>query len=99
MSKSEDSVWLTITDTDGKVVVETGLLRMFPAWHCTDFTIIISNHEMQNKGYGSEIISTMLSMTFNEYEVNRVSIEVMGLNTDAVELYKKIEFKQEGIQE
>ena len=97
--KSEDSVWFTITDTDGKVVGETGLLRMFPTWHCTDLTIIIPNPEMQHKGYGSETISLMLDMAFNEYEMNRVSIGVVGLNTDALEFYKKIGFKQEGIQE
>ena len=39
--RSEDSVWFTITDLDGSVIGETGLLRMFPAWHCTDLTIII----------------------------------------------------------
>ena len=38
-------------------------------------------------------------MAFNEYEMNRVSIGVVGLKTDALEFYKKIGFKQEGIQE
>lgn len=31
--KREDSVWYTITDLDGNIIGETGLLRMFPAWH------------------------------------------------------------------
>ena len=31
--RSEDSLWFTITDGEGHIVVETGLLRMFPAWH------------------------------------------------------------------
>ena len=29
--KSEDSVWFTITDLQGNIIGETGLLRMFPA--------------------------------------------------------------------
>ena len=29
--RSDDSVWFTITDIDGSVIGETGLLRMFPA--------------------------------------------------------------------
>ena len=41
----------------------------------------------------------MLDMAFNEYKMNRVSIGVVGLNTDALEFYKKIGFRQEGIQE
>ena len=39
--KSKDSVWFTITDLDGNLLGETGLLRVFPAWHQTDLTIII----------------------------------------------------------
>ena len=31
--RSEDSLWFTITDGEGHIVGETGLLRMFPAWH------------------------------------------------------------------
>ena len=97
--ESEDSVWFTITDLDGNIIGETGLLRMFPAWHQTDLTIIIPNPEMQHKGYGSEAIRIMLDMAFHEYEMHRVSIGVVGLNTDALEFYKKIGFKQEGILE
>ncbi len=97
--RSGDSVWFTITDREGAIIGETGLLRMFPAWHCTDFTIIIPDPDMQHKGYGTEAIGMMLDMAFDELEMNRVSIGVVGLNTDALAFYKKIGFKQEGIQE
>lgn len=69
------------------------------AWHQTDLTIIIPDPAMQHKGYGSEAIRIMLDMAFHEYEMHRVSIGVVGLNTDALEFYKKIGFKQEGILE
>lgn len=97
--KSEDSVWFTITDLDGNIIGETGLLRMFPAWHCTDLTIIIPDPEKQHKGYGTEAIRLVLDMAFHEFEMNRVSIGVVGLNTEALDFYKMIGFKQEGIQE
>ena len=97
--RSEDSLWFTITDKDGKIIGETGLLRMFPAWHQTDLSIIIPDPEMQHKGYGTEAIKIMLNMAFKEYEMHRVSIGVVALNTDALEFYKKIGFKQEGIME
>ncbi|MCR4949787.1 MAG: GNAT family N-acetyltransferase [Solobacterium sp.] len=97
--RSDDSVWFTITDQEGSVIGETGLLRMFPAWHCTDLTIIIPDPEKQNKGYGTEAITLMLDLAFNEYDMNRVSIGVVGLNTSALEFYRKIGFRQEGIQE
>ena len=97
--KSEDSVWFTITDFDGNLIGETGLLRMWPVWHCTDLSIIIPDPKMQNKGYGTEAIRIMLDMAFSRYEMNRVAIGVVGLNTNALAFYSKIGFKQEGIQE
>ncbi|MBP5491194.1 MAG: GNAT family N-acetyltransferase [Lachnospiraceae bacterium] len=97
--RSEDSVWFTITDLDGNIIGETGLLRMFPAWHCTDLTIIIPDPEKQHKGYGTEAIRLVLDMAFHEFEMNRVSIGVVGLNTEALEFYTMIGFRQEGIQE
>lgn len=97
--RSADSAWFTITDLDGSIIGETGLLRMFPAWRQTDLTIIIPDPKMQHKGYGTEAIRIMLDMAFNEYGMHRVSIGVVGLNTAALEFYKKIGFKQEGILE
>ena len=96
---SDDSIWYTITDFDGNIVGETGLLRMWPVWHCTDLSIIIPDPEMQHKGYGSEAIRIMLDMAFRQYDMNRVAIGVVGQNTEALAFYKKVGFKQEGIQE
>ena len=97
--QSKDAVWFTITDFDGNLIGEAGLLRMFPAWHQTDLTIIIPDPKMQQKGYGTEAIRMLLDMAFHEYQMHRVSIGVVGLNTNALEFYKKIGFKQEGILE
>ena len=97
--KSEDSVWFTITDPEGNILGETGLLRMWPARHCTDLSIIIPDPAVQHQGYGTEAIRIMLDMAFNRYDMNRVSIGVVGLNTNALAFYRKIGFKQEGIQE
>lgn len=97
--KSEDSVWFTITDLNGSIIGETGLLRMFPAWHCTDLSIIIPDPKMRNKGYGTEAIRIMLDMAFDRYKMNRVAIGVVGANTEALAFYQKIGFRQEGIQE
>ena len=97
--KSEDSVWFTITDLQGNIIGETGLLRMFPAWHQTDLTIIIPDPKMQSKGYGTEAIRLMLDLAFETYQMHRVSIGVVGLNTEALRFYEKIGFKKEGILE
>ena len=97
--KSEDSVWYTIPDMDGGIIGETGLLRMWPAWRCTDLSIIIPDPEMRRKGYGTEAINIMLDLAFEKYGMNRVAIGVVGLNSEALSFYRKIGFKEEGIQE
>ncbi|MBR3348506.1 MAG: GNAT family N-acetyltransferase [Solobacterium sp.] len=97
--KSEDSLWFTITDFEGNLIGETGLLRMFPAWHQTDLTIIIPDPKMQSQGYGTEAIRLMLDLAFETYGMHRVSIGVVGLNTEALRFYERIGFKKEGILE
>ena len=97
--KTKDSVWFTITDHDGNILGETGLLRMWPAWHCTDLSIIIPDPAVQHQGYGSEAIRMMLDLAFETYDMNRVSIGVVGLNTNALAFYRETGFVQEGIQE
>ncbi len=97
--RSEDSVWFTITDPDGNIIGETGLIRMWPAWRCTDLSIIIPDPNMQHKGFGSEAIRLMLDLAFFGYDMHRVAIGVVGQNTNALAFYRKIGFRQEGIQE
>ena len=95
----EDSLWFTITDLEGRILGETGLLRMFPAWRCTDLSIIIPDPEAQGKGFGTEAIRLMLDLAFHKYDMNRVSIGVVGLNERALRFYERIGFKKEGLQE
>lgn len=97
--ESKDRDWFTVMDKKSKIIGETGLLRMFPQWHCTDFTIIIPDPEEQGKGYGTEVTRLMFDLAFNQWNFNRVSIGVVGFNTSALGFYEKVGFKKEGIQE
>lgn len=96
---AEDSDWYTITDLNGKIIGETGLLRMWPVWHCTDLSIMIPNPEDQGKGYGTEVINMMCELAFGKYEMNRIAIGVVGKNVEALNFYKRVGFREEGIQE
>jgi len=98
--EAPDCDWYAVTDkTTGELVGETGLLRMWPHWRCTDMSIIIPNPAHQGKGYGGEATRLMLAHAFEHYNMNRVSIGVVGLNMPARGFYEKVGFKQEGIQE
>ncbi|QSX06456.1 GNAT family N-acetyltransferase [Sedimentibacter sp. zth1] len=98
--QSSDGDWYTVVDKEtGRVIGETGLLRMFPKWATTDLTIIIPNPEDYGKGYGTETINLMFDLAFTKLNFNRIAIGVVGFNHSALSFYKKVGFKQEGIQE
>lgn len=97
--EAADCDWYTVTDLSGRIVGETGLLRMWPHWFCTDMSIIIPNPDDQGKGYGGEAVRLILARAFHHYHMNRVAIGVVALNTSALSFYDHIGFKKEGIQE
>jgi RimJ/RimL family protein N-acetyltransferase len=49
-------------------------------------------------GYGFESYLKFIPYLFDNYNLNKISLEVLSTNTRAVNLYKKIGFKKEGIK-
>ena len=98
-NESADRDWYAITDLSGRIVGETGLLRINTDWNCTDMSMIIPNPDDQGKGYGGEAVRMMLDRAFNHYNMNRVAIGVVGQNTQALKYWGRLGFKQEGLQE
>jgi len=94
-----DEDWFAITDLSGRIIGETGFLRLWRHWLCTDMSMIIPNPEDQGKGYGSEAGRLMINRAFNYYNLNRISVGVVELNTHAVRYWERLGFRKEGIQE
>jgi len=99
-SRNDNSrVWFVIVEKEtNRVIGETGLLRMFPAWRTTDMSLIIGNEEARGKGYGAEVVRLMLNYAFGYLNFHRVAIGVVGTNERALRFYEKVGFKHEGIQ-
>ena len=98
--EDNDEDWYAIVDKKtSRLIGETGLLRMWHHWYCTDMSMIIPNPDDQRKGYGTEAGYLMLDRIFNHYNFNRVSIGVVELNTRALKYWERLGFKKEGIQE
>jgi diamine N-acetyltransferase len=94
-----ERVWFMIVARDtGRVIGETGLLRMFHPWRTTDLSIIIGEKDAWGLGYGTEAIDLLLDYAFGYLNFHRVSIGVVGFNEKALQFYEKIGFKREGIQ-
>lgn len=49
------------------------------------------------KGYGTEALRLALGFAFNELNLNRVWLTVIGYNTRAVRTYEKVGFRHEGV--
>ncbi len=94
-----ERVWFAIVTQEGdRLIGETGLLRMFPAWRTTDMSIILGDRSAHGKGYGREAMELMLDYAFGYLNFHRVSIGVVGTNARALKFYEHVGFKQEGIQ-
>ena len=99
INSDSSRVWLAaVRREDGKIIGETGLLRMFSPWRTTDLTIIIPDLAEQGKGYGTEAVNLMLDYAFGYLNFNRVAIGVVGFNAQALAFYRKIGFVEEGRQ-
>ena len=90
--------FVIVVKENDRVIGETGLLRMFPAWRTTDISIIIGEKEAWGKGYGTEAILLLLDYAFRCLNFHRVAIGVVGFNKRAISFWKKIGFKKEGVQ-
>lgn len=97
--RDETRDWYTITDRQGRIIGETGLLRIWKDWNCSDLTIIIPDKEDQGKGYGKEALHLLLHKAFTFHCLNRIAIGVVEKNVNAVKFYERAGFVKEGIQE
>lgn len=99
MRREEDRVWFTIVLKDGdRVIGESGLLRIFKPWRCTDMTIIIGEKDAWGEGYGTEAGRLVLGHAFKKRGMHRVSIGVVGFNERALRFWESLGFKREGVQ-
>ena len=92
-------IWFAIVLKDGdRVIGESGLLRMFKPWLCTDMTIIIGEKDAWGQGYGTEAGRLVLDHAFKKLRFHRVSIGVVAFNRRAVRFWEGLGFKKEGVQ-
>ncbi len=99
VQNDQDRVWFAVVlKENDQLIGETGLLRMFPAWRTTDLSIILGEKQAWGQGYGTEAITLLLDYAFGCLNFHRVAIGVVAFNHAALDFYKKVGFKQEGVQ-
>jgi RimJ/RimL family protein N-acetyltransferase len=99
VQNDEDRVWFVVVLREGgRVIGETGLLRIFPPWRTTDLTLIIGEQDAWGRGYGTEAITLLLDYAFGFLNIHRVAVGVVGFNQRALRFYESVGFRREGIQ-
>lgn len=54
--------------------------------------------EFQGKGYSKESYKIFIPQIFEEYDLHKISLEVLSTNKRAINLYLKLGFRREGIK-
>lgn len=62
------------------------------------FGVFVADKKNNNKGIASESSKIILDFAFNGIGLNRIDLEVLTKNKNAIYLYKKLGFKDEGIK-
>jgi len=89
------NVVFIVEDPDGKAV---GYVQMNGIDH-KNRSVEIGIHlspQAQGKGYGKDAFRTLMRFAFREMNMHRVFLQVFAFNERAIELYKKLGFREEG---
>ncbi len=58
---------------------------------------LLLNKEYQGKGYGTDVVKSIMSYSFNELRLNRLETTIISINEPSLKLFAKCGWKQEGI--
>lgn len=95
--RKSDKVF-SIDTSEGKHIGNTGLHQIKKEDRNAVLGVFIGNKNYWNKGYGKDVITTLLNYGFNKLKLHRVDLSVYDYNKRAINLYKKLGFKTEGIK-
>lgn len=90
--------YVIVLDEGDRIVGEAGLVRMNAEWRTTDMTVIIGEPDVRGNGYGTEAARLILDLAFGYYGFHRVAIGVVGFNEGALRFWKRLGFREEGVQ-
>jgi len=82
-------------DSPSKKIGVVFLNHIHPIYRTGEFGITLGDEEYRGKGYGKDMLLTLLQYGFEQLNLNRIWCEVYS-NNNSVHLYREIGFKDEG---
>lgn len=99
ISNDESRIFLVIVDKASNELIGDIELNYIDLLNRSSFIRIqISNNNYLSKGYGTEAMKLLLDYGFGVYNLHRIELEVYSYNHRAIQAYKKLGFKEEGIK-
>jgi RimJ/RimL family protein N-acetyltransferase len=93
--QKDDSFAIHLRDDDEPIGI-VSLMNVSEANASAELSIIVGHSEDRHHGYGAEAIAVLLDYAFGERGLNRVGLSVFEFNEDAIAVYKKLGFREEG---
>ncbi len=85
-----------VVSEDDRLIGSCGLHLGKPHARRAGFGIMIGDVDAQNQGYGSEAVQLAVRFGFEEINLNRIELSVLGGNDRAMRCYEKAGFVREG---
>lgn len=95
-STTDKTIYFTITKKDDTPIGFIALNKINYTHKNCGLGIVIGETDEQGKGYGKDAMELIIDYAFNTLNMNKITIEVIEINTLAIDFYIKLGFFEEG---
>lgn len=97
VSRNAATVMFAIRRRTHPAIIGTVVLtKIHPVHRSAELGVRIGAEDQRGKGYGSAAVALALRYAWNQLNLNRVQLTVLGKNQRAIGAYQKAGFQQEG---
>ncbi len=93
----EEKMFLICTKEDQKPIGDVSYRNWNKRNRSAEFGIEIGEIDYRGKGYGSDALQNFLDFMFKHLNLNRIELTTLIDNKKAINLYKKLGFKEIGV--
>lgn len=97
-SSNKEVLYIIQRIDNDKLIGHVGLYNIDFRIRKAEFAILIADKESRGKGFGKLCTEFMLDYAFNQLNLNRIELSLLADNEEAMSLYLKNGFVQEGLQ-
>lgn len=98
LKNRQSNIRCTILNEDNTVIGLVSLTNINRINQSATLHIMIGEEKNQGQGAGTHATKEILNHAFLDMNLNRVELSVLETNKRAIQLYKKIGFKEEGLK-